>query len=173
MTKREVRLLVLGELALHPGQIIWDIGAGTGSVSIEIARLFPTSKVYAIEKTAAGSTLITQNCHRFGVENIISIHGTAPEVLQNLPSGDRVFIGGSGGNLTSILAACSCLPPDGILVIALATLEHLSTALDWFKQQGNWQYQLLQVQLSRSVPIGQLTRFAPLNPVTIISAKRL
>ena len=103
----------------------------------------------------------------------MSIHGTAPEILQDLPRCDRVFIGGSSGNLTSILETCSCLSSGGVLVIALATLEHLSTALDWFKHQNSWEYQLLQVQLSRSVPIAQLTRFAPLNPVTIITAKHL
>ena len=170
MTKREIRLLVLGELALKPGQIIWDIGAGTGSVSIEIARLFPTSKVYAIEKTAAGNALISQNCRRFQVENVFSIHGTAPEILSDLPNPDRIFIGGSGGNLTQILAACSRLTPGGVLVLALATLEHLNTALIWLKEHENWNYQLLQVQLSRSVPVAQLTRFAPLNPVTIVTA---
>jgi len=172
MTKREVRILVLGELALKPGQIIWDIGAGTGSVSIEIARLFPTSKVYAIEKTAAGTTLISQNCRRFQVENVISIHGTAPDVLHQLPAPERIFIGGSGGNLSQILDACSSLAPRGVLVMALATLEHLNTALGWLKACSNWNYQLLQVQLSRSVPVGQLTRFAPLNPVTILTALR-
>lgn len=171
MTKREVRLLVLGELALKPGQIIWDIGAGTGSVSIEIARLFPTSKIYAIEKTAAGTTLIQQNCHRFQVENVISIHGTAPEILRELPMGDRIFIGGSGGNLIQILDACSGLSQQAIIVLALATLEHLNVALTWFKERG-WHHQLLQVQLSRSIPVAQLTRFAPLNPVTILTATR-
>lgn len=169
MTKREVRLLVLGELALKPGQIIWDIGAGTGSVSIEIARLFPSSKIYAIEKTAVGTALISQNCRRFGVENVISIHGTAPDILLDLPMSDRIFIGGSGGNLSQILAACR-LVPGGVLVLALATLEHLNTALSWLKEHDSWHYQLLQVQLSRSVPVGNLTRFAPLNPVTIVSA---
>jgi len=173
MTKREVRLLVIGELALKPGQIIWDIGAGTGSVSIEIGRLFPTSKVYAIEKTAAGTALISQNCRRFQVENVISIHGNAPEILHALPNPNRIFIGGSGGNLSQILDACSRLAPSGVLVLALATLEHLNTALDWLKATSNWNYQLLQVQLSRSVPIGNLTRFAPLNPVTIVSATHL
>lgn len=168
MTKREVRMLVLGELALKPGQIIWDIGAGTGSVSIEIARLFPTSKIYAIEKTAAGTALISQNCRRFGVENVISTHGTAPDILHNLPEGDRIFIGGSGGNLTQILDACR-LSADGVIVLALATLEHLNTALIWLKEH-NWDYEILQVQLSRSVPVGNLTRFSPLNPVTILSA---
>lgn len=169
LTKREVRILVLGELALRSGQIIWDIGAGTGSVSIEIARLFPTSTVYAIEKTAAGTALINQNCRRFQVENVVSIHGTAPDILRNLPASDRIFIGGSGGNLIHILDACH-LSRGGVLVLALATLEHLNTALDWLKQSGSWNYQLLQVQLSRSVPVAQLTRFAPLNPVTILTA---
>lgn len=170
ITKREVRLLVLGELALKPGQIIWDIGAGTGSVSIEIARLFPTSKVYAIEKSAAGTALIKQNCRRFQVE-VISIHGAAPDVLSNLPTPDRIFIGGSGGNLSQILATCSRRSPQGIIVLALATLEHLNEALTLFKDSG-WHYQLLQVQLSRSVPVAHLTRFAPLNPVTILTATR-
>jgi len=172
ITKREVRLLVLGELALQAGQIIWDVGAGTGSVSIEIARINPTSRIYAIEKTSAGSTLIEQNCRRFQVENVISIHGSAPEVLRHLPAPDRIFIGGSGGNLSQILDACSSLAPGGIVVLALATLEHLSLALSWLNESGMWNYQLLQVQLARSVPVGQLTRFAPLNPVTILTVTR-
>ncbi|MBD1837112.1 precorrin-6y C5,15-methyltransferase (decarboxylating) subunit CbiE [Coleofasciculus sp. FACHB-64] len=172
MTKREVRVLVLGELALQPGQIIWDIGAGTGSVSIEIARLFPTSRVYAIEKTAAGTMLIQQNCDRFQVENVISIHGSAPEALYSLPAPNRIFIGGSGGNLTEILDTCnSHLTASGRLVLALATLEHLNEALSWLSRQ-QWDYHLLQVQLSRSVPVGSLTRFSPLNPVTILAANR-
>jgi precorrin-6Y C5,15-methyltransferase (decarboxylating) len=172
MTKREVRILVLGELALQPKQIIWDIGAGTGSVSIEIARLFPTSRVYAIEKTSAGTSLIQKNCDRFQVENVISIHGDAPEALSQLPPPNRIFIGGSGGNLTEILDTCNNqLTSNGVLVLALATLEHLNTALDWLSGHS-WDYQLLQVQLSRSVPVGNLTRFSPLNPVTILTATR-
>ncbi|MBV8883497.1 MAG: precorrin-6y C5,15-methyltransferase (decarboxylating) subunit CbiE [Chroococcidiopsidaceae cyanobacterium CP_BM_RX_35] len=170
ITKREIRVLVLGELALKAGQTIWDVGAGTGSVAIEIARLFPTSRIYAIEKTAAGIALIEQNCRRFQVENVIPIHGSAPKIMTYLPVPDRIFIGGSGGNLSQILDACSSLTPRGIVVLALATLEHLSLALGWLKAHDNWNYQLLQVQLSRSVPIAQLTRFAPLNPVTILTA---
>ncbi|NET56722.1 MAG: precorrin-6y C5,15-methyltransferase (decarboxylating) subunit CbiE [Symploca sp. SIO2E6] len=172
MTKREVRLLILGELALQPGQIIWDIGAGTGSVSIEIARLCETSQVYAIEKTAIGTTLIEQNCQRLQVNNVVSIQGRAPEVLPQLPTPDRIFLGGSGGNLSGILDSCHAnLATDGMVVLALATLEHLNQALDWFNSHS-WNYRLLQVQLSRSIPIGQLTRFTPLNPVTILSASR-
>ena len=172
MTKREVRILVLGELALQPRQIVWDIGAGTGSVSIEIARLSGTSQVYAIEKTAIGSALIEQNCQRLHVKNVVSIHGTAPEILNHLPAPNRIFIGGSGGNLTAILDNCEArLTSGGIVVLALATLEHLNTAIGWLKLH-RWDYHLLQVQLSRSVPVGQLTRFTPLNPVTILTAMR-
>lgn len=174
MTKREVRLLVLGELALQPQQVVWDIGAGTGSVSVEIARLCPDSQIYAIEQTTAGITLIQQNCQRFHVPHVVTIHGSAPSVLTALPSPDRIFIGGSGGNLTAILDTCSDrLLPHGRLVLALATLEHLSTALSWLTQQPTrWQHQLLQVQLSRSVAIANLTRFAPLNPVTLVVVER-
>ncbi|MGK7915874.1 MAG: precorrin-6y C5,15-methyltransferase (decarboxylating) subunit CbiE [Prochloraceae cyanobacterium] len=170
MTKREIRLVVLGELALQPGQIVWDIGAGTGSVAIEIARLCPTSAIYAVEKTAMGITLIEQNCDRLQVSNVISIRGSAPDILYKLPAPNRIFIGGSGGNLTKILDACRLkLSNDGTLVIALATVEHINLTLEWLKA-FRWNYRLLQLQISRSTPVGQLTRFAPLNPVTIITA---
>ena len=170
MTKREVRTLVLAELGLQPRQTIWDIGAGTGTVAIEIARLCPTSQVYAIEKTAMGSALIEQNCRRLQVKNVISINGTAPEILHHLPPPQRIFIGGSGGNLASILDRCQLqLAKNGIVVLAFATWEHLHQALNWFNSH-QWDYKLLQIQLSRSIPVGQLTRFTPLNPVTIVTA---
>lgn len=174
MTKREVRMLVLGELGLQGDRVIWDIGAGTGSVSVEIARMCPSSTVYAIEKTAAGTSLIEQNCRRFQVNNIISIHGEAPAILNHLRSPDRIFIGGSGGNLAEILGTCSIrLAPGGAMVLALATLEHLNVALEWIKErmklEKSWSYRLLQVQLSRSAAIADLTRFSPLNPVTILT----
>ena len=176
MTKREVRSLVIGELELQPNQIIWDIGAGTGSVSIEMARLFPESTIYAVEKTAAGTTLIEQNIHRFQANNVISIHGEAPDILHRLRSPHRIFIGGSSGQMSEILGLCSLrLITGGIIVIALATLEHLSIVLDWVKQrqevERGWHYQLLQVQLSRSVPIANLTRFSPLNPVILVQIR--
>jgi precorrin-6B C5,15-methyltransferase / cobalt-precorrin-6B C5,C15-methyltransferase len=172
ITKREIRLVVLGELALTPQQIIWDIGAGTGSVSIEIARLCPTSTIYAIEKTAMGINLIEKNCQRFQVNNVIPVCGTAPDSLTELPKPNRIFIGGSGGNLSEILEVCQeKLQAGGILVLALATLENLNESLIWLGNR-NWNYRLLQVQISRSVAIGKMTRFSPLNPVTIITATR-
>ena len=172
ITKKEVRTIILGQLALQPKQIVWDIGAGTGSVSIEIARLCLSSQIFAIEKTAIGVSLIEKNCQNFQVNNISVISGQAPKNLTSLPDPNRIFIGGSGGNLTSILNMCQeKLLPQGIVVIALATLENCHEALDWIKH-NNWQYNLLQLQISRSTSVGQFTRFSPLNPVTIITTNR-
>jgi precorrin-6B C5,15-methyltransferase / cobalt-precorrin-6B C5,C15-methyltransferase len=170
ITKKEVRLAILGELALQPQQIVWDIGAGTGSVSIEIARLCPTSQIFAVEKTSMGSSLITKNSQRFQIDNIKSINGKAPEVLGDLPHGDRIFIGGSDGNLVDILHICSQkLTKKGLIVMAFATIEYQLQAINWLSNH-NWQYRLLQLQISRSIPISHLTRLTPLNPVTIITA---
>ena len=172
ITKKEVRLAILGELSLQPKQTVWDIGAGTGSVSIEIARLCPTSRVLAIEKTSMGSTLITKNSHRFQVDNVSSINGKAPEALLDLPNPDRIFIGGSGGNIIDILNVCSQkLREKGKIVMAFATIEHQHQAIDWLNN-NSWKYRLLQLQISRSTPVSNLTRFTPLNPVTIITASR-
>ena len=170
ITKREIRLAILGELSLQPNQIVWDIGAGTGSVSIEIARLCPNSQIYAIEKTSIGSSLITRNSQRFQVNNIHSINGKAPEVLFDLPHPKRIFIGGSGGNLIDILEVCQQkILLQGIIVMAFATIEHCYQAISLL-DNNNWHYRLLHLQVSRSIPINHLTRFIPLNPITIITA---
>ena len=170
ITKKEIRIAILAELALQPKQTIWDIGAGTGSVSIEIARLCPESLIFAVEKTSIGASLIAKNCQRFHTNNIRVICGSAPQSLAELPPPDRIFIGGSGGNLTDILEVSSrSLLPQGKIVIALATIEHCHRAIAWLSQNG-WHYSLLQLQISRSIPLKHLTRFAPLNPVTIITA---
>jgi precorrin-6B C5,15-methyltransferase / cobalt-precorrin-6B C5,C15-methyltransferase len=172
ITKREVRVLALAELGLQPRQILWDIGAGTGSVGIEIARLMPQSHIYAIEKTAIGISLIQQNCQRFQVNNVTAIAGVAPEALNKLPAPDRVFIGGSGGNLSEILQVCQQqLRPRGRIVLALSTLEHLAEILEW-SRQSDWQSQMLQIQLARSVAIADLTRLHPLNPVILVRISR-
>lgn len=168
ITKKEVRSVILAELALQANQVVWDIGAGTGSVSIEIARLCPTIKVYAIEKTAIGISLIKQNCQIFAVKNIEPIAAKAPESLANLPTPNRIFLGGSGGNLIAILNTCQQkIVENGIIVIALATIEHFAEVIAWAKK-NNWHYNLLQVQVSKSIAIADLTRLSPLNPVTII-----
>jgi len=168
MTKKEIRSLILAELQLQHGQTIWDVGAGTGTVAIEIARLLPQSSVYAIEKNPMGLQLIHQNCQQLGIKNVVVITGNAPEAFTNLPNPDRVFIGGSGGNLMAILGALDTrLPPGGMVVLALATQEHQALVLSWAKPQG-WGYHALDIRLSRSLAVGDLTRWHPLNPITLI-----
>lgn len=168
MTKKEIRTLILGELNLRDGQIIWDVGAGTGTVAIEIARLLPNSQIYAIEKNSMGMQLITQNCQRFGVSNVQIIAGFAPAVFSDLPNPNRVFIGGSGGYLEAILGQLSTrLLPQGIIVLALATQEHQALTFTWAKQH-HWPYHALDIHLSRSLTVGHLTRWQPLNPITLI-----
>ncbi|MEL7408644.1 MAG: precorrin-6y C5,15-methyltransferase (decarboxylating) subunit CbiE, partial [Cyanobacteria bacterium J06558_2] len=144
ITKKEIRLAVLGELALQPNQIVWDIGAGTGSVSIEIARLSPSSQVYAIEKSSMGSTLIVKNSQRFQINNINSVNGTAPEVLHNLPNPNRIFIGGTGGSINRILDICQQkLLPEGKIIMTFATIEYQYQAINWVTNYS-WHYQLTQ-----------------------------
>ncbi len=173
MTKREVRLLVLGELALQPQQVIWDIGAGTGSVSIEVARLTPQSQIFAIEQTAVGGELVRQNAERFHTPQVQVITGTAPTALAALPEPDRVFVGGSGGNLAAILDACAArLRPQGRIVTAIATLEHSATLTQWIAHHPQWRAQAIQVQISRSATVGPLTRWSPLNPITLTTLTR-
>jgi precorrin-6Y C5,15-methyltransferase (decarboxylating) len=176
--EREVRVLVLAQLALQPGQVVWDVGAGNGSVSIEIARLFPQSEVYAIEKTVSGTAAIELNCGRFGVQNAISVHGIAPEILHRLRPPHRIFIGGSGGGLTKILGVCALrLLPGGSIVLALSALEDIGTVLNWMddrvRREPHWSYRIVQVQLSRSLPAGNVTRFNSLNPVALVTIDRI
>ncbi|XFA71825.1 precorrin-6y C5,15-methyltransferase (decarboxylating) subunit CbiE [Thermosynechococcaceae cyanobacterium Okahandja] len=173
MTKREIRVLALAELALTPQvQVVWDIGAGTGSVAVEIARLLPHARVYAVEKTAMGYQLLCQHRQRFDLANLEPIQGVAPTALAPLPDPDRVFMGGSGALLTTNLAAAwHRLTPQGRIVMAIATLEHQGQVLAWCQQQ-QLQPQLLHLQLSRSVPLGHGHRLQPLNPVTLISVVR-
>lgn len=188
MTKREIRLLILGELSPADNQVIWDIGAGTGSVSVELSRLCPKAHLYAVEKTTAGAALIAKNAKRLAIAPINIVRGSAPAALSNLPDPDRVFIGGSSGQLLPILdlinqrycdrfqpsleTSTKAIHKSAIrIVIALATAEHLAEAIAWAGQSdvaSKWTYQLTQVNISRSVPVGSLTRFSPLNPVTLM-----
>jgi precorrin-6Y C5,15-methyltransferase (decarboxylating) len=177
MTKREIRVQILAELALQPGQVIWDVGAGTGSVSIEIARLVPDATIYAIEKTAIGLSLIQQNAQRFQVQNVRVVAGEAPKILSELPSPDRIFIGGSGGQLSELVQVClGRLALPGVMVIAVATLEHQAAVITCLSQEAmptssRLTYRAVQLQIAHSRPMSQvkhLQRWQPLNPVTLV-----
>ncbi|MFQ4136781.1 precorrin-6y C5,15-methyltransferase (decarboxylating) subunit CbiE [Nodosilinea sp. PGN35] len=172
ITKRDIRIQILADLDPRPEQVVWDIGAGTGSVSLEINRLCPTAQVYAIEKTAAGHSLIQQNQRRLGNSRLHPIYGAAPEALAPLPAPDRIFIGGSGGHLAEILDCCAQrLRPQGRIVLALATLEHTGTVLSWAREAAPtpWSLELRQIQVQQGVQVGSLTRWQPLTPITLVT----
>ena len=177
MTKREIRLLILGALAPLAEQTIWDIGAGTGAVSIELSRLCPTARLYAIEKTAIGAALIRHNAKKLAIAPIHTIQGQAPAALVGLPNPDCVFIGGSSSQLVAILnflnvQMATASTASSRIVLALATVEHLGQVMTWLAQPAItdiWHSQLTQINIARSLPVGALTRFSPLNPVTLVT----
>ncbi|MEO1592495.1 MAG: precorrin-6y C5,15-methyltransferase (decarboxylating) subunit CbiE [Cyanobacteria bacterium J06632_22] len=183
MTKRPVRVLTLAELDLRPDQVVWDIGAGTGSVSIEIARLSPCSRVYAIEKSAAGIQLIQTNIQRFATPQVTPVAGAAPDALTSLPNPHRIFVGGHGGQLTTLLDHLAVrLLPEGRIVVATTTLESQTQLMNWLHQRGQdrevsatvrWSQSHLEVNLSQSTQVGRYQRMSPLNPVLLTVLMRM
>ncbi len=168
ITKQPIRLLTLGALQLPREGVVWDIGAGTGSVAVEIARLSLQLQVYAIERNAMGICLIRRNRQRFGLENLHVIPGAAPQVLADLPDPDRVLLGGGGKGIPQLLPVVEArLRPEGILVATFATLETCSQTLQWLRSRG-WQARVEHIQISRSTALAEGTRFAPLNPVYLL-----
>ncbi|MEN9260601.1 MAG: precorrin-6y C5,15-methyltransferase (decarboxylating) subunit CbiE [Thermostichus sp. HHBFW_bins_43] len=168
ITKQPIRLLTLGSLQLPQEGVVWDIGSGTGSVAIEIARLSRGLQVYAIERNATGICLIKRNSERFGLENLQVIPGAAPQVLATLPDPDRVLLGGGGKGIPDLLPVLQArLRPGGVLVANFATLETCYETLQWLREHG-WQVRLEHIQISRSATLGGGTRFAPLNPVYLL-----
>lgn len=168
ITSREVRLLSLAELALGPGEVLWDIGAGSGAVGIEAARSQPTAQVHAVEKRNELCQLIYENLRRFPAPNFHLTEGTAPAVCQAWPDPDAVFIGGSGGQLAALIALVQArLRPGGRLVINLVTLENLQTVRTLLPDA-----RVVQVQISVGQPIQDMLRFAAQNPVFIVSLRR-
>src|SRR5262249_12073561 len=105
VTQAEVRAIALAQLSVQPGSIVWDVGAGSGSVAIEAAQLADPGMVYAIEQDAADYHLILANADTFGVRNLKAIHGTAPAVFDGLPGPDAIFVGGTGREVSRLLEA--------------------------------------------------------------------
>src|SRR5262249_23953734 len=134
ITQAEVRAVALAQLDIQPGTVVWDVGAGSGSVAIEAAQLSDPGMVYAIEQEAADYHLILANAETFGVGNLKAVHGTAPEVFEGLPPPGAIFVGGDGREVARILeAAYGVLRPGGRLVGHVATLEMLSACYPLLK----------------------------------------
>jgi len=164
ITKSEVRVISLSKMQICPGDIVWDIGAGSGSISIEAALL--GAKVWAIEKNSGDIDIIQKNIRQFGTEEITTIHGLAPEALLDLPDPDAVFIGGSAGKMKEIIQLSQMrLKNKGRLVINVATLENLAQ----INTETETVFETTLVQISRSRPILNLNRLEALNPVFVLS----
>ncbi len=168
ITKREVRLLSLAELALQPDEVLWDIGAGSGAVGIEAGRSQPRAQVYAIEKRLTLCQHIRENLSRFPTPNFHLTEGVAPNMVTDWPDPQAVFIGGSGGHLADLIqVAQRRLHSAGRLVINLATLENLH-----FVQTLLPEARITQVQINRGKPILASLRFEALNPVFIVTWRK-
>ncbi len=170
ITKMEIRAVALALLRLGPGQILWDVGAGTGSVSIEAARIVPLKRVFAVEKNESRYAKLLENIRNFGASGVEAVRGGAPEALDRLPGPNRVFIGGSGKALRDILDVVSIrLLPGGGVVQTIVLLETLEKVKNFWIDRG-FEVSLTQLQVSRSAPMGNDLRLEALNPVFIVSA---
>ena len=173
MTKREVRVQALALAKIQPQDTVYDIGAGTGSLSIEAALQAEAGRVFAFERELDALELVRQNAGAFAVDNITICPGEAPATLADKPAPDVVLIGGSGGQLTAILEHCSqVLKPGGRMVITAVTLETASNTLNWFKQNGNYQTEAFCLQVTRLKQLQSFHMFDALNPIILIGAYR-
>ena len=173
ITKREIRAVSLYNLGLKSGSVVWDIGAGSGSISVEAACIAREGHVFAIEKDIASLPLLNSNVERFGCGRVTVIEGTAPRALAIVPDPDSIFMGGSGGNLESILEVCAQrLKPAGRFVANFATIERTNDTLKWFQGEGFLaEVSMINAARSKALPDGTI-RFEALNPVFIFSAWR-
>ena len=176
MTKREVRVQLLADLQLPAKGVLWDVGAGVGSVGIEALRLRPDLQLWALEQRGGGGAVIRANAERFGVGQALAaggvIEGRAPAALAQLPDPDRVLIGGGGRERAAIVAAVlQRLRPGGVVVIPLATVEALAELRPLLEQAG-LQVGVSQLQAWRGAPLADGTRLAPLNPVLVLRGQR-
>jgi precorrin-6Y C5,15-methyltransferase (decarboxylating) len=168
ITQAEIRAIALAQLDLQPGSVMWDVGAGSGSVALEAAQLVDPGRVYAIEQDSADYHLIVANAETFGIRNLQAIFGTAPAVFQDLPDPDAIFIGGNGGEVSRLLeASFIALRPGGRLVVNVGTLEMLNLTYETLKRLSPG-VSVLLMNLSRSVEQLEALRFEAVNPTFLL-----
>ena len=170
MTKSEVRAVSVSKLELCRDNIVYDIGAGTGSVSVEAALKVLEGHVYAFEQKEEGCALIRANAEKAGVKNLTVVPGKAPESLYGYPAPDRVFLGGSSGNMEEILDLVTELNPAVQLVINVIALESLSQAMEWFRKKG-WEPEVVCMQVSRAAKRGPYHMMQAQNPIYVLTAQ--
>lgn len=170
MTKQEVRAAVLAKLAVRPKDILWDVGAGTGSVSVELALAAPRGRVYAVECRPEGCALIKANREKFRTRNLVLVEGLAPDALSDLPAPDAVFIGGSKGSLAAIVDAALDKNPDARICVSAIALETLSAAVAALTAKGRT-VQVSQIAVSRAKAVGGLHLMMAQNPIYLITGE--
>lgn len=170
MTKQEVRAAVLAKLAVRPEDILWDVGAGTGSVSVELALAAPRGRVYAVECRPEGCALIKANREKFRTRNLVLVEGLAPDALSDLPAPDAVFIGGSKGSLAAIVDAALDKNPDARICVSAIALETLSAAVAALTARGRT-VQVSQIAVSRAKAVGGLHLMMAQNPIYLITGE--
>ncbi|SDH64847.1 precorrin-6Y C5,15-methyltransferase (decarboxylating) [Sinosporangium album] len=164
LTKRDIRAVTLSRLAPTPGELLWDVGAGAGSIAIEWMRTHPASRAVAIENRPDRAARITRNAAALGVPGLHVVTGTAPAALHGLPTPDAVFIGG-GATRPGVMEACwEALPPGGRLVVNAVTLELEALLTTWYGRHGG---DLARISAAHASPIGGFTGWRSAMPVTI------
>ncbi|MGY1717489.1 precorrin-6y C5,15-methyltransferase (decarboxylating) subunit CbiE [Blastococcus sp. SYSU DS0552] len=166
LTKRDARAVTLARLAPLPGQLLWDVGAGAGSIGIEWMRTHPSCRAVAVESRAERAERIARNAGRLGVPDLWVVRGSAPEALAGLPTPDAVFVGG-GATVPGVLDACwAALPPGGRLVVNAVTLESEAVLADRYARHGG---ELVRLAVATAAPVGGFTGWKAAMPVTIWS----
>ena len=172
MTKSEVRAVTITKLRLHPEAKVLDIGAGSGSITVEAALQAPKGHVWGIERKEDAFEVFKENIKRFEINNITPIMGLAPEALPE-ETFDGIIVGGSGGQMEQIVQyAENHLTIDGRLVINIITIENLGRAVEAIKAGQFQDLDVVQMQVSRGRPVGSVTLMEAMNPIYIISATR-
>jgi precorrin-6Y C5,15-methyltransferase (decarboxylating) len=169
LTKREVRAATLAALSPLPGETLWDIGAGCGSISIEWLRAGAGRVAIAIERSPARAAMIARNAASLGVPSLRIVSGAAPEALEGLPQPDAIFVGGGIGASGLLSTGWARLPPGGRLVANVVTAEGEAALLDWCAQHGGT---LTRIAVSRAEPVGPHHLWRSLVPVTQLAAAK-
>ena len=172
ITPEEVRVVALAKLQLRHDMVLWDIGAGSGSISIEADFLLPHGRIFAVERNVEYIKFLRENLNKFHPRNVRVVEGEAPNCLEDLPDPDRVFIGGSGGNLWELLEAVDeRLPADGRVVLTAMTLDTLVASSDFFENSG-YQVDVTTLNVARTSSDTDYKVFEAHNPVYIIVATK-
>lgn len=171
ITKDEVRAVVVHALRLPEKGVLWDIGAGSGALSVEAARLCPGLAVFSIEKEAEQLDHIGRNIAAFGVRNVTVVSGDAPGALSTLPSPDRAFVGGSGGSLEAIVDSIRLRMERGIIIVNAATLETLNRTVPALEKAG-FSVDVTEVSVARSTALAGKKLMTALNPVFVIKGEK-